>query len=404
MSSPTDNRAGVYIHFPYCIRKCSYCDFCSHPLENTGVSVDDYIDALIEDVKSIDGKPDAGTLFIGGGTPSLIPANALAEVIAAVRERFTLPDNAEISIEANPGTVHKKKMQGYRNAGINRISIGVQSFNENHLQTLGRIHDRAAAIDALSYALEIFPSAGLDLMYGIPGQAVDEWKDDLKKAVALCPHHISAYELTPEEGTPLGEAMLNGRVEAPDEDDAVMMFHTARKMLTAAGYVHYEISNYAMQGRQCRHNLKYWIGTGYYGFGASAASYLNRWRIRRISDPHRYANAIKTGRAVYEFAERLSTDAAMAEFMMLALRKTTGVSAERFQRLFDKDLFDVYGDVIKDLKLKGLVKIKKAGADTRVFIPGEKLVLQSEAALGFLDAALGGSSRALNLRTGNGGM
>ncbi|MBR6352212.1 MAG: radical SAM family heme chaperone HemW [Firmicutes bacterium] len=279
---------GIYVHIPYCVRKCLYCDFVSYPLKNDGLDKD-RMAAYCSDIcveirgkaRSFNNKYYVDSIFFGGGTPSIAPARSVVSILSAIRDCFDVIKDVEISIEANPGTVNSTQLQAYADAGVNRLSLGVQSFNDDILRSLGRIHDSKTALEAFRAVSDIRTgyrkafSRNIDLMFGVPGQTADIWKETLAQALELRPEHISFYSLQLEEGTPLYDAYRLGSLTLPSWKENRRMYHMAVNMLKSAGYHHYEISNAALPGHECRHNLKYWTMQDYLGFGTSAHSCVN---------------------------------------------------------------------------------------------------------------------------------
>jgi oxygen-independent coproporphyrinogen-3 oxidase len=336
----------LYVHLPYCRHVCPYCDFNVYAA--TAPPEQAYVAGLLAELEAhAQHPPWAGrriqTVYLGGGTPSLFSPGAIATLLGAVEERSGLVPDAEVTLEANPGTVSAERLAGYRAAGVNRLSLGAQSFHSAHLRTLGRDH-QAVDIDgavAAARAAEI-PTVSLDLIFGVPGSTVREWEDDLVAAVALAPAHVSAYNLTYEEGTPFHAWRARGRLRQVTEDDEATMADTAVRVLGAGGYVRYEISSFARPGATCRHNLAYWEGVDYLGLGAGAHSFSctpapgRRWVNHRL--PDRYLAAVRaTGTAVAS-EERLTEAQARAEFCFCGLRQTAGVDVDAFRHRFGVDL------------------------------------------------------------------
>jgi oxygen-independent coproporphyrinogen-3 oxidase len=322
----------LYVHIPWCVRKCPYCDFNSHEARGE-LPEQAYVAALLADLElvlpEVWGRP-VNTVFIGGGTPSLFSVRAVDALLSGLRARLPITADAEITLEANPGTVEAEKFAGLRAAGINRISLGIQSFNDAHLRALGRIHDAAEARRAAELALRVFDNVNLDLMYALPEQTPEQAAADLAAALALAPQHLSAYHLTVEPNT-----LFHHRPPAlPDDDAAAQMQETLEARLAAAGYAHYETSAYARPGRQCRHNLNYWGFGDYLGIGAGAhekISFKNSiLRRSRVRQPKAYlARAGTPG----QFGERRQLTAAElpGEFMMNALRLNAGFELECYR-------------------------------------------------------------------------
>jgi oxygen-independent coproporphyrinogen-3 oxidase len=316
----------LYIHFPWCVRKCPYCDFNSHEARG-GIPEDGYVGALIADLESalpsVWGRR-VSTVFIGGGTPSLLSPQALERLLEAVRSRLNLLPDAEITLEANPGTVEAQRFAGFRAAGVNRLSLGIQSLNDRHLAALGRIHDAAAARAAIEAALRHFDNVNLDLMYALPGQSLDEARRDIGEAAGSGAVHLSAYHLTLEPNTPFHHSPPAG---LPDPDLAADMQAAAEEILAARGFEHYETSAFARPGMRCRHNLNYWSFGDYLGIGAGAHGKLSFHdrivREARHRHPQAYLEGAGRGEPIQSRVPIAEEDLPM-EFMMNALRLNDG--------------------------------------------------------------------------------
>lgn len=321
----------LYVHFPWCVRKCPYCDFNSHEARN-GIPEAAYLAALIADLEHalplIWGRPVV-SMFIGGGTPSLLAPESVDALLSAVRSRLTLLPDAEITLEANPGTAEADRFAGYRAAGVNRLSVGVQSFSPRHLAALGRIHDADEARRAVELALQCFDNVNLDMMYALPGQTLEEARADIEAAAAFGTPHLSAYHLTLEPNT----AFHRAPPPLPDADLAAQMQDVAEETLAARGYEHYEVSAFARRGKQCRHNLNYWLFGDYLGIGAGAHGKLSSpervLRQMRHKLPQAYLQAVARGDGVQE-AHEVGVGDLPFEFMMNALRLTQGFPVRLF--------------------------------------------------------------------------
>jgi putative oxygen-independent coproporphyrinogen III oxidase len=321
----------LYIHIPWCVRKCPYCDFNSHEARGE-LPEDAYVAALLLDLEAALPRVwdrQVLTVFIGGGTPSLISVRALDALLAGVRARLPLAADAEITMEANPGTVEAEKFAGFRAAGINRLSLGIQSFNDRHLKALGRIHDAAEARRAAELALRTFDNVNLDLMYALPGQTPDEAIADIAAAIAYAPQHLSAYHLTLEPNT----YFHRYPPALPDDDDAAEMQDALEVQLAAAGYEHYETSAFARAGRRSRHNLNYWMFGDYLGIGAGAhskISFKNKClRESRARQPKAYLAQAAAGAVIPESRD-ITVPELPGEFMMNALRLNEGFDLSLF--------------------------------------------------------------------------
>ena len=333
----------LYLHMPFCVRKCAYCDFLSFP---SGAKTQRmYAKRLMEDIGVMGkryGEIPVETIFIGGGTPSVPDSGLIVEIMEHVRHAFHVADGAEISMEANPGTVTREKLTDYRKAGINRLSFGLQSANDRELKLLGRIHTWAEFLESFTLARECgFANLNIDLMSALPGQTCESWKETLSRVTDLDPEHISAYSLIIEEGTPFGEryGSEEGRKLLPDEDSEREMYHETKRFLKDCGYERYEISNYAKPGRECRHNIGYWAGVPYLGLGLGASSYLDGCRFTVNPDMKQYLEE-KPG--MFTDIEKLTKKDMEEEFFYVGLRMTAGVSLSEFERRFGISAKEVY--------------------------------------------------------------
>ena len=333
----------LYLHMPFCVRKCAYCDFLSFPTDQETQNL--YTRRLREDIDAMGkkyGDIPVDTIFIGGGTPSVPDSALIVGIMEHVRKAFHVAEGAEISMEANPGTVTREKLPDYRRAGINRLSFGLQSANDRELKLLGRIHTWAEFLESFHLARECgFTNINIDLMSALPGQTRESWKDTLKRVTDLNPEHISAYSLIIEDGTPFGEkyGSEEGRKLLPDEDSEREMYHETKRFLRDCGYERYEISNYAKPGRACRHNIGYWTGLPYLGLGLGASSYMDGCRFAVNSDMKQYLEE-KPG--MFTDVEKLTKKDMEEEFFYVGLRMTAGVSLPEFERRFGVSAKDVY--------------------------------------------------------------
>ena len=333
----------LYLHMPFCVRKCAYCDFLSFP---SGAETQRmYAKRLMKDIDVMGkryGEIPVETIFIGGGTPSVPDSALIVEIMEHVRHAFHVADGAEISMEANPGTVTREKLTDDRKAGINRLSFGLQSANDRELKLLGRIHTWAEFLESFTLARECgFANLNIDLMSALPGQTCESWKETLSRVTDLDPEHISAYSLIIEEGTPFGEryGSEEGRKLLPDEDSEREMYHETKRFLKDCGYERYEISNYAKPGRECRHNIGYWTGVPYLGLGLGASSYLDGCRFTVNPDMKQYLEE-KPG--MFADIEKLTKKDMEEEFFYVGLRMTAGVSLSEFERRFGISAKEVY--------------------------------------------------------------
>jgi oxygen-independent coproporphyrinogen-3 oxidase len=345
--------AGLYIHVPFCKKKCLYCDFYS-TIDMGGM--DSFVRSVEKEIQMV-AIPSAAvdSVYFGGGTPSLLEAEDVAALLRAARENFSISNDAEITLEVNPGTVSLDKLDRYRAAGVNRVNIGIQSFQNPNLEILGRIHNAREAVACLDLARHAgFENIGIDLIYGIPGQTAQSWKQDLKTAVTLAPEHISCYLLTYEPGTPLTSALEQGRIFALPEKKAAGLFAMTRRVLTQAGYLHYEISNYAKNlSSRSRHNLKYWTFAPYIGIGPSAHSFINHcrsWNVRSVDD---YISRMASGILPRAGNEMPDACQQATEAVYLGLRCARGICIGDFENRFHVDFQKLFGRTIDLLETGG---------------------------------------------------
>lgn len=348
----------LYIHIPFCVRKCGYCDFLSAPADEK--ARDRYVQALLMEIERYQGTETADrkikTLYIGGGTPSILSVDQLDCIMQKIKYTFNFCDDIEASMEMNPGTASKEKCRALYQMGINRLSIGLQSTNDMELKTLGRIHSYEDFINTYTWCREAgFQNINVDLMAALPYQIVESYTTGLRKIIRLAPEHISAYSLILEEGTPFYQKYNSGCYPLPDEEQERLMYRETEQILAQAGYERYEISNYAKKGYACRHNLVYWQGGDYLGLGLGSSSYMDGVRFHNTTDLDTYVNQ----GAYVEDREELSVQAKMEEFMFLGLRVMAGVSGTEFEKRFGKTMEDVYGDVLRKHEEEGLLQIER---------------------------------------------
>ncbi|MBO4819151.1 MAG: radical SAM family heme chaperone HemW [Firmicutes bacterium] len=343
-----DKSLGLYVHIPYCLKKCRYCDFVSYPAgDKLPLSPDEYAYRVCDEIGSAPEEIKKGyevdSIFFGGGTPSCMGTDMIGRILLAIKDNYSISQVAEISIEANPETVTEKKAKNLKYLGFNRVSMGVQSLNDGILKNLGRVHDSEKALEAYHILRDAgFGNINLDLMFGVPGQSIEIWEDTLDRTIALGPEHISFYSLQIEEGTPFYEEYKEGVLEIPTWEENRKMYELALRKLKDVGYVHYEVSNAAKPGFECRHNLKYWTMKPYLGFGTGAHSFLEGKRFYN-TDELEYTR---------EYEEEENTlHERMGDFVFTQLRLIDGIDLKQFKELFGKDFEDVFGELLED---KGL--------------------------------------------------
>lgn len=351
----------LYIHIPFCQAKCTYCDFNS--FAGLDELFDDYAAALVREMELVEPAP-IKTIYVGGGTPTVLPLEHLGTVLEGVRDVFVLNRDVEISIEANPGTLVPDKLRRLSALGVNRLSLGVQSFDRGELAQLGRIHSAAEAVTAFYSARQAgFDNINLDLIYGLPGQPIASWQDSLQRALDLQPDHLSLYALTVEESTPLAVAIGRNELPAPDPDLAADMYEFAQALLLSAGYLHYEISNWARTpGHVCQHNLTYWHNEAYQGIGAGAHSWRNTRRWSNTAYPQDYVTQVLAGQHPVAAEEIVSPELEMAETMIMRLRLLDeGANFGRIQQRFGFDPKAVYANEVEELIELGLLEPQDSG-------------------------------------------
>jgi len=350
--------SSLYIHIPFCAAKCNYCSFNSYA--GLGGLQAAYVRALCAELfQSASGVEQGAlkTVFLGGGTPTILSTSQLKQILSICYSAFSVSPDAEISIEANPGTVDRGKLIGLFESGVNRLSIGVQSFNDWELKTIGRIHTAAEAIKAVEMAQAVgFNNLSVDLMYGLPGQSTRSWKTSLETALSLGLKHISIYNLTVEERTPLEKLVREERLQLPGDEDIEIMDGITGECTAAAGFEQYEISNYAKVGYQSRHNITYWENRDYFGFGAGAVSCLNGSRRRNIANPKEYCRFVESGKSVVIEEETLEHDASFRETVIMGLRMNRGVSLSMLENRYGISIEKYYGTILQQLIGSGMLE------------------------------------------------
>lgn len=389
---------GIYIHIPFCVKKCYYCDFLSMP--ESDEMKNSYVNRLLEEIEdetnnSVYNNHVVHSIFFGGGTPSILPSKQINIILCKLRESFFILEEAEITIEVNPGTVTKEKLEDYFSMGINRLSIGLQSANDQELKTLGRIHTYQDFLTTYQMARTVgFSNINVDLMSALPGQTIQSWHDTLDKIMELKVEHISAYSLIVEEETPFfqqyGELDKKSNktefLPLPDEDTERLMYELTETVLKQHGFYAYEISNYAQSGFECKHNSSYWKRKDYIGFGIGAASLVGNIRRSNIRQLENYVNQYQSSNRIKkEYIDKtsiqeLSVKEQMEEFMFLGLRMSEGVSKLEFLHKFHQSIEEVYGKIIHDFMTKDLMLeqgdqllLSKKGIDLSNYVMAEFL-------------------------------
>lgn len=355
-----EKASSLYIHIPFCAQKCAYCDFVSFAADFNFRK--DYLLALCMELKMIGEKhdrPALRTIFVGGGTPSLLNVEEIELLGKALNQAFVMAEVDEFSIEANPGTVETESLGAWRSIGVNRISMGVQSMNDNLLKKLGRIHTSEVVRDSFRVLRESgFDNINLDIMFGLPDQTVEDMHQTVDEILELGPEHISAYSLKVEEGTPFDRLVDSGNLTLPSEEEDREMYHGLIESLAKAGYAQYEISNFAKDGRACKHNLVYWKGKEYYAAGMAAHGYVDGIREGNFIDWLFYKEALEKGERPIMTEEPISVEDAAFEYIMLGLRLNDGVDLEEYKVKFGNDLEEQYESVISEQLMNNSIAIE----------------------------------------------
>ena len=359
------DKISLYIHIPFCAQKCLYCDFPSFARKDHLRKA--YIEALNKEIISLREKHnnlEINTIFIGGGTPSVLEADELECLLKEVA-KLNMAKDIEYSMECNPGNLTEEKLEVMKKYGVNRISMGLQAKQDNLLKGLGRIHNYKTFKENFLLAKKVgFNNINVDLMFGLPNQRLNEWEETLREIISLEPAHISAYSLIIEEGTAFYNLYENDKLKLPTEEEERKMYHLAKKILEENGFNQYEISNYAKEGKECRHNLAYWNMDNWIGVGSAAASYINGKRIKNISSVEGYINSINEKREAVEEIINNSKNDNMEEFMFMGLRKINGIDENEFKKRFSMNINDVYGEILNKYIDEGLL-IRDSG---RIFL------------------------------------
>lgn len=353
-------KIGIYVHIPFCKQKCKYCDFVSFQCKEEKYA--DYFKCLIKEIvdKSNEIKDHIDTIYIGGGTPSIVPAKYIEEIIRTIKDNYKVLKNAEITIEANPGTVDEEKLSSYKKIGINRLSIGLQSTNDKLLKMLGRIHTYKEFEDVYQYARNAgFKNINVDLMIGLPNQTIEDVEESLIKIIEKYPEHISVYSLIVEDGTKMYDLINEGTLELPSEELERQMYWKVKSILEEKGYNHYEISNFSKPKYESKHNMNCWNQHSYLGFGVAAHSYYDGMRYSNITDLNRYIKNYENGEAVYNvvFHEQQDKNDMMKEYMVLGLRKISGVKISEFKNKFIDNPLYVFRNELKKLSENEFIEI-----------------------------------------------
>ncbi len=351
------SRPGIYVHVPFCLKKCPYCDFYS--VTDTNL-MPDFLEALVREAAMVPKPVDpADTIYIGGGTPSLLEEDQLRTVLDSLYREFDIKEDAEVTLEANPGTVGRDKLEGCRRAGVNRLNIGVQSFSDRFLKFLGRIHSARQSEQALESAAEAgFKNIGLDLIYAVPGQTLRDLEEDLDRALEFSPAHLSCYMLSFPRRTPIARQLEQKAFEPLPEELCRDMFLLVHDRLVSRGWTHYEISNFcSIPALRSRHNMKYWSFEPYTGLGPAAHSYSRPERWWNVASVEEYTEALKAGRLPAAGQEKLSPEQEMIEEIYLGLRCDLGIAWESFNKRFNADFYSLFGSVLPGLEKSGYIRL-----------------------------------------------
>jgi len=374
---------GLYIHLPFCVRKCFYCDFNSRPVQSGEVEA--YVSALVRELSVFarDNRRKVDTLYFGGGTPTLLSNEQFTRLLDILNALFDFSPSAEITVEANPGTLDEEKAECLLALGVNRISLGVQSLHDELLKRMGRIHSTRQALEAFDMIKRTgFSNIGVDLIYGLPDQSMRMWEEDLSGILELGPDHLSLYGLSVEGETPFGREKRNGSLPLPSESEVIRMYETAKVMTAASGFEHYEISNFASPGFRCRHNLLYWTLNEYYGAGAGAHSFLKDGgpvRFCNLPDPDEYIGRLQRGESPIVDRELLSRRVLAGEALMLGLRMREGVDRMLFSEIYGLDPLKEFSESLDSARKRGWVDSEEG----RIRLTDSGILFSNEVFMGF---------------------
>ncbi len=370
---------GLYVHIPFCVRKCLYCDFNSYPSKE--YLIDDYIDAVLKEAGGYK-EADIDTLFIGGGTPTVLSPGQFARLACGLADIFTLKNGIEFTSEANPGTLDKEKIAGLLKSSVNRLSIGAQSMDNRLLKKLGRIHNTVEFMADYEESRRAgFNNINVDLMFGLPDQTLSDWLSTVNDIAEKNPEHISCYGLAVEDGTPFKKMLDAGKLGLPNEDTEREMYWKAADILQSKGYVHYEISNFAKKGYECKHNLIYWKDASYIGLGAGAHSYYKGYRYANETIPEKYIDAVKNGDSAVTEREYIDKKNEMEEYFFTGFRLIEGIDINDFKKRFGHSLFDLYGKSVNKLLSLGLINV----ADNKMYLTNKGIDLSNQVFMEFMN-------------------
>lgn len=348
-------KVGIYVHIPFCKQKCFYCDFVSY-CDKTKL-IDKYIECLKKEIKFKSNKKGfiIDTIYIGGGTPSVIDGKLVRDILETIKENFIIDEEAEVTIEVNPGTVNEEKLKIYKESGINRISMGLQSTNNSLLKMLGRIHTYEEFLECFDLARHVgFKNINVDLMIGLPRQDLEDINESIERISNLKPEHISVYSLIVEEGTRISKDLLTGKLILPEEEFERKMYWKVKEKLKSNGYIHYEISNFAKEGYESKHNMDCWNQKEYIGFGLAAHSYLNKKRYSNTENLKTYLEDVEKNRIIHEVQ---TTESERNEYMLLGLRKIDGINIQDFKNKFVDNPIYLYREELNKLVMDKLVNV-----------------------------------------------